>query len=550
MLLRTKSREIALLFRVACISVISLSYLIIGVFFTSGKRFESLDNNYENQEAPFHSRHLLAVQIENDNNHINIQNVSEATVGITTIHPWNYTQNVTINVTIKNCTMPAINEFPSDGLTRDQRQHGWVIIHVILVCYLFLFLAVVCEEYFVPCIKRMCHSMNLKEDIAGATFMATASSSAEIFINSIGTFITQGDLGVGTIVGSAVFNILAVPACCGFFAKIVLDLEWYPITRDSLVYMFSVIMLIVFLQDGKIYCYEALLLVLFYVFYVLVMLFNDSICAYVSKVVVRVRRKGYYRELRPENQPLLLHSNGKVNHYNGDVEEILSSDVTLQDIEELDGSSGVWEWPCQDSTVGKTWWIIKWPISLILSLTIPSTRSYPKLYIVTFSMCVIWIGGLSYLVAWLITIIGDTLGIPDSVMGLTFLAAGSSVPEAVSSVLVTNQGHGSMGISSSIGSNTFDILLCLGIPWYIKSSYYPKVDGEHWITINSQGINYSTSCLLVTLVLLYVSICFNRFKLDWKIGLTCLIMYAAFLVFATLVELNVFFPVNVPTCGR
>lgn len=78
--------------------------------------------------------------------------------------------------------------------------------------------------------------------------------------------------------------------------------------------------------------------------------------------------------------------------------------------------------------------------------------------------------------------------------------------------LLSHSGHGSMGISSSIGSNTFDILLCLGIPWYIKSSYYPKVEGEHWITINSQGINYSTSCLLVTLVLLYVSICFNRFK--------------------------------------
>lgn len=30
--------------------------------------------------------------------------------------------------------------------------------------------------------------------------------------------------------------------------------------------------------------------------------------------------------------------------------------------------------------------------------------------------------------------------IPDSVMGLTFLAAGMSVPEAVSSVIVTNQG--------------------------------------------------------------------------------------------------------------
>lgn len=36
---------------------------------------------------------------------------------------------------------------------------------------------------------------------------------------------------------------------------------------------------------------------------------------------------------------------------------------------------------------------------------------------------------------------GDTLNIPDSVMGLTFLAAGTSVPEAVSSVIVTNQGN-------------------------------------------------------------------------------------------------------------
>lgn len=35
---------------------------------------------------------------------------------------------------------------------------------------------------------------------------------------------------------------------------------------------------------------------------------------------------------------------------------------------------------------------------------------------------------------------GDTFGIPDSIMGLTFLAAGMSVPEAVSSVIVANQG--------------------------------------------------------------------------------------------------------------
>ena len=43
---------------------------------------------------------------------------------------------------------------------------------------------------------------------------------------------------------------------------------------------------------------------------------------------------------------------------------------------------------------------------------------------------------------WMVTIIGFTFGIPDSVMGITFLAAGSSVPDAMSSVLVVRQGRG------------------------------------------------------------------------------------------------------------
>lgn len=88
------------------------------------------------------------------------------------------------------------------------------------------------------------------------------------------------------------------------------------------------------------------------------------------------------------------------------------------------------------------------------------------------------------LIGWIVFFsqTGDTANVPDSVMGLTFLAAGTSLPEAVSSVIVTNQGHGAMGISSSISSNTFDILLCLGIPWFLKSYYVPDVPGENWVS--------------------------------------------------------------------
>jgi solute carrier family 24 (sodium/potassium/calcium exchanger), member 4 len=61
--------------------------------------------------------------------------------------------------------------------------------------------------------------MGVSEDVGGATLMAAATSSPELFINVVGTFVTEGDLGVGAVLGSAVFNILAVPACCGLFAS-------------------------------------------------------------------------------------------------------------------------------------------------------------------------------------------------------------------------------------------------------------------------------------------------------------------------------------------
>ncbi len=56
-------------------------------------------------------------------------------------------------------------------------------------------------------------------------------------------------------------------------------------------------------------------------------------------------------------------------------------------------------------------------------------------------MTIVWLCLLTYLMVWMVTIIGFTFGIPDSVMGITFLAAGSSVPDALSSVLVVRQGR-------------------------------------------------------------------------------------------------------------
>ena len=52
---------------------------------------------------------------------------------------------------------------------------------------------------------------------------------------------------------------------------------------------------------------------------------------------------------------------------------------------------------------------------------------------------------------------GNSLLLFLQIMGLTFLAAGTSVPDLITSVLVAKQGKGDMAVSSSVGSNIFDV---------------------------------------------------------------------------------------------
>ena len=112
-----------------------------------------------------------------------------------------------------NCTDRSFDAFPQDLFTYEERRHGAVVLHVFLGLYCFLLTAFVCHDYLIPAVDRICVSMNISTDVAGATFLAMTSSFPELFVNVIGTFLTESDLGVGTVVGSAVFDTFATPAC-------------------------------------------------------------------------------------------------------------------------------------------------------------------------------------------------------------------------------------------------------------------------------------------------------------------------------------------------
>ncbi|XP_038261806.1 sodium/potassium/calcium exchanger 4 [Dermochelys coriacea] len=524
----------------------------------------------------------------------------------------------------KNCTEPAINEFPEDVFTNKERQEGAVLFHIIGALYMFYALAIVCDDFFVPSLEKICEKLHLSEDVAGATFMAAGSSTPELFASVIGVFITHGDVGIGTIVGSAVFNILCIIGVCGIFAGQVVRLTWWSVFRDSVYYTLSVILLIIFIHDEQIVWWESLVLVVMYFFYILIMKFNvkmqklftiksmnvgngntvsneledgnecydisyddpsmpllwkvkgkqqygknpvvmvdEIICSsppkfrfpeaglrimITNKFGPRTRLRMASRLIINERQRLIHSTNGMSKTLqNGKHENIENGNIIVENQEEENEHDNASPFSPPDGKMNKVKWIFTWPLLFLLFCTIPncSKPRWENFFMLTFILSTLWIALFSYFMVWMVTIIGYTLGIPDVIMGITFLAAGTSVPDCMASLIVARQGLGDMAVSNSIGSNVFDILVGLGIPWGMQTML---IDYGSTVKINSKGLVYSVVLLLGSVALTVGGIHVNKWKLDKKLGFYVLILYAIFLCFSVLIEFNVFTFVNFPMC--
>ncbi|XP_047676142.1 sodium/potassium/calcium exchanger 4-like isoform X3 [Tachysurus fulvidraco] len=146
----------------------------------------------------------------------------------------------------------------------------------------------------------------------------------------------------------------------------------------------------------------------------------------------------------------------------------------------------------------KAKWLVSWPLLLLLFFTIPNcsrTRWEKYLIVVFLLISTVWIAVFSYLMVWMVTIIRYTFGIPDVIMDITVLAIGTSIPDFFTSLTAARQDLGDMAVANSIGSNVFDILVGLGLPWALKTI----ANGS--VVMNTQGFVYSALLLLGSVAL-------------------------------------------------
>lgn len=145
----------------------------------------------------------------------------------------------------KTCRCAYTTNPLNSVFTFEQLQGGGVVLYLIGVVYMFLALAIVCDEFLVPALDCIIEATGVSNDVAGATFMAAGGSAPELFTSLIGTF-QQSSVGFGTIVGSAVFNVLFVIGMCALFSRETLQLTWWPLARDCSYYALSLLVLAVF----------------------------------------------------------------------------------------------------------------------------------------------------------------------------------------------------------------------------------------------------------------------------------------------------------------
>uniref|UniRef100_A0A6Q2YQ94 Sodium/calcium exchanger membrane region domain-containing protein n=2 Tax=Esox lucius TaxID=8010 RepID=A0A6Q2YQ94_ESOLU len=540
-------------------------------------------------------------------------------------------------------SLPALHEFPTDLFTHRERTRGAVLLHVLGAMYMFIALALVCDDYFVPSLEKICERLHLSEDVAGATFMAAGSSAPELFTSVIGVFITKGDVGVGTIVGSAVFNILCIIGVCGIFAGQAVKLSHWTLLRDSAYYTISIAALIavsgqphtltqthgfngrarryfdrrkkssvslangltgstdlddnvscdataVLLKKANFQCKPSVLMV------------DELLSAYPHKLTfseagmrimitshfsprtrltmasrmlineVRLTRSRSCRITNGDSDPAAARAperrglenggkgcadrglNGRCGGQGGvesgndtENEDNENNEKDGGEEEEDDNEGPLVPYRPPPGVCNTLKWLLCWPLCLLLFFTVPNCakQRWERWFMVSFVSSTLWIAGFSYVMVWMVTVIGYTLGIPDVIMGITFLAAGTSVPDCMASLIVARQGLGDMAISNSIGSNVFDILVGLGLPWLLQTLC---IDYGSTISLNSRGLIFSVALLLASVFLTVLGVHLNKWTLDRRLGLTCLLMYAVFLCFSVLIEFNVFIFVNLPMC--
>ena len=122
------------------------------------------------------------------------------------------------------------------------------------------------------------------------------------------------------------------------------------------------------------------------------------------------------------------------------------------------------------------------------------------------------------------TLIAQALGVPESVIALTFVALGTSLPELVTAITSLVKGHGALSLGNVIGANVFNLVLVSGMSITVSPFSIPQnstIAGMNASLVMDIPVMFAVMLLLTVPALI-------KGKLSRPQGIALLCIYAAF----------------------
>jgi len=442
----------------------------------------------------------------------------------------------------------------------------------LLIVYMFYVMAIVCDDYLVPTVDVMCERFQIPEDVAGATLMAFACNGPELLTNACAIFITHSAVGMGTIVGSAIFNVMVIVGACPIVAKGgVLDIPMSTFFRDCFFSAVSIVILAWALPVINL-LKASVLLGMAFVYAIVVAKFrtwfgepstedlssleekinqrNDEgtsepvrqvnkMCRRASENLASVRPRAGIMDGNPVHtklhRRLSLQLDNKVGGRH--ISAVDAYTVGPDHRKELWGESHVptgLNLDAKMSVLDKvgSWlvFLLTVPITFIMYWTVPDVKveSKKRFFTTAFIMSMAWLSATAFVVCMGSDQINKYWGIPQSFLGLTLTAIGTSFPNLFASMITARTGRGPIAVSNALGSNVQNVFLVLALPIWIrvlqKGSY----------TMGGSDISSSIIWMGITLAITVVSVMANNFKLTARTGYIFCLIYVIYVVQATI----------------
>ncbi len=367
----------------------------------------------------------------------------------------------------------------------------WLSLLVILIS-LYVMSEVV-DKLFIKSLDNIAHWLKMPQSVAGATLLAFGTSTPEISTALFALFLEGANpaTGIGTIVGSAIFQILVVIGFAAFVRTS--QLNWRPVIRDSFFYAVSIALLIWFIHDDEFTLYEALAFVGFYVFY-LFALFLWTIYVKEESLEANIKKTEIPRSFISVEKEVEAHTN-----------------------------------PPRRNVFA----IMRRLVGYTLNATLGLLPDVEKKQAWTIPVFLISLAIIGYACYWLVIAAEQfalLLNIPPAIVALTILAGGTSIPEMISSAIVSKQGRGDMAIANAIGSNIFDILMSLGLPVLI----FILVKGTSLNNLGGSQISSSVLLLFASLILVVGLLFVLKFRATRLFGTFLMSLYVLYVAGAYL----------------